>query len=69
MVGVAGLIQPAAVSADLLHRDMPILMAFTLLLIAFGFRWRRDGRINRLEGAILIALWLAYTVYLVTAGG
>ncbi|MFV0286397.1 MAG: calcium/sodium antiporter [Demequina sp.] len=69
VVGVAGLIQPAAVSADLLHRDMPILMAFTLLLIAFGFRWRRDGRINRLEGAILITLWLAYTVYLVAAGG
>ncbi|WP_084078780.1 calcium/sodium antiporter [Demequina sp. NBRC 110057] len=69
VVGVAGVISPAMVSTDLLQRDLPVLMGMTLLLIAFGFRWRRDGRINRLEGVALLTLWLTYTAYLVAAGG
>ena len=65
VVGLAGLIAPATVSPELLHRDLPMVALMTVLVIAFGFRWRRDGRINRLEGAVLVALWLGYTAYLV----
>ncbi len=65
VVGVAGLIAPTAVGNDLLVRDMSVLMLFTVLLVVFGFRLRRNGRINRVEGGVFIALWLAYTAYLV----
>ncbi|MDN4479859.1 calcium/sodium antiporter [Demequina muriae] len=65
VVGVAGLIAPAAVGTDLLYRDIPMVMLMTVLLLAFGFRLRRNGRINRLEGAVFVALWLGYTAYLV----
>ncbi|MFV0633168.1 calcium/sodium antiporter [Demequina sp.] len=65
VVGVAGLIAPATVSDELLYRDLPVVALMTLLVIAFGFRWRRDGRINRVEGVVLLVLWLAYTAYLV----
>lgn len=68
VVGIAGLISPAVVSDDLLHRDLPFLMVMTLLLIAFGYHWKRDGRINRVEGLVFLVLWLAYTGYLIAAG-
>ena len=69
VVGVAGLIAPAAVSPELLSRDLPVVMGMTLLLVAFGFRWRSHGRINRVEGAVLVALWAAYTGYLLVSTG
>ncbi|MFN3865591.1 MAG: calcium/sodium antiporter [Demequina sp.] len=65
VLGVAGLIAPAAVGSDLLYRDMSMVMLMTVLLLAFGFRLHRNGRINRFEGAAFVALWLAYTAYLV----
>ncbi len=65
VVGVAGLIAPAAVSSELLNRDLPMVMAMTVLLVLFGFRLRAEGRINRVEGGVLVTLWAAYTVYLV----
>ncbi|WP_084130401.1 calcium/sodium antiporter [Demequina sp. NBRC 110055] len=68
VVGIAGLIQPAMVSDDLLHRDLPFLMLMTVMLVALGYHWKRDGRINRVEGGVFLALWLAYTVYLIAAG-
>ncbi|WP_062078306.1 calcium/sodium antiporter [Demequina globuliformis] len=64
VIGIAGLIAPAAVSTEVLVRDFPMVMGMTLLLIIFGFRWKRDGRINRLEGGVLLAIWLAYTAFL-----
>ncbi|WP_061960678.1 calcium/sodium antiporter [Demequina flava] len=64
VIGIAGLIHPAAVSSELLYRDFPVVMGLTLLVIAFGFRWKRDGRINRLEGAVLLSLWIGYTAFL-----
>ncbi|WP_084106126.1 calcium/sodium antiporter [Demequina sp. NBRC 110056] len=65
VVGLAGLIAPATVSPELLNRDLPMVAFMTVLVLIFGFRWKRDGRINRLEGGVLLALWLAYTAFLV----
>ena len=65
VVGIAGLIAPATVSTALLTRDLPMVMGMTVLVILFGFRFRRDGRINRVEGATLLTLWIGYTAYLV----
>src|SRR5690606_17023146 len=67
VVGVAGLIAPAVVSPELLSRDLPVVMGMTILLVAFGFRWRSHGRINRVEGVVLVALWVAYTGYLLVS--
>ena len=65
VVGLAGLISPAIVSDELLQRDLPVVMGMTLLLLVFGYRWRRDGRINRVEGVVLVLLWAGYTTYLI----
>lgn len=64
VVGVAALVMPATVSPELIYRDLPVVMLLTVLLVAFGYRWRSDGRINRFEGGVLVLLWAAYTAYL-----
>ncbi|WP_027390237.1 calcium/sodium antiporter [Chrysiogenes arsenatis] len=67
VVGIAGVIQPMAVDAEILHRDLPVMVGLTLALFVIGFGWKRAGRINRLEGSMLLACYLGYTVYLVTS--
>ena len=65
VVGLAGLIAPAAVSPELLYRDIPMVAFMTVLVLVFGFRLRRNGRINRVEGVVLLLLWIGYTAFLV----
>lgn len=65
VVGIAGIINPAAVSAELLNRDIMVMVALTLSLFVFGYGFRRQGRINRLEGLVLLASYVGYTAYLV----
>lgn len=73
VVGIAGTIHPFAVEPETLSRDMVVMGGLTvsLFIIGYGFRGRK-GRINRFEGAALLAVYVAYTTYLigkVVAGG
>jgi len=44
-----------------------VMTVMTILMIVFAFSWRgRPRRINRLEGGILLALFVAYTSYMVS---
>lgn len=69
VVGIAGLIKPMKVPAEVLHRDMIVMLFLTvsLFVIGFNFKNRKEGRINRIEGAFLFASFTAYTTYLVTS--
>jgi cation:H+ antiporter len=71
VVGIAGVIRPMAVGPEVLGRDMLAMAVLTLSLFAFGYGFRGPGRINRLEGAALLAFYMGYTAYLVgtTFGG
>jgi len=61
VVGIAGLISPSVVEPDLLTRDLPVVAALSLSLFVIGMGWRgRMGRINRVEGAILLAVYAGY---------
>jgi len=64
VVGIAGAIHPMAVTSDVLSRDVLVMGLLTLSLFAFGFRWRGQGRINRIEGALLLAAYVAYNIFL-----
>jgi len=64
VVGIAGSIHPMAVGSEFISRDIPIMAGLTLSLFVIGFRFRRVGRINRVEGALLVACYLAYMAYL-----
>jgi cation:H+ antiporter len=66
VVGIAGIIHPTKVPGEVLTRDMPVMGALTLSLfiIGYGFFGRR-GRINRIEGGLLVAVFIGYTGYLI----
>ena len=65
VVGIAGSIHPLAVGAEVLTRDILVMGILTLSLFVFGYGFRGQGRINRLEGGLLLTSFIAYTGFLV----
>lgn len=57
ILGASALIVPLVVSSQLVRRDVPVMIAASLLLLAFGW----DGAINRVEGIFLFTGILLYT--------
>jgi cation:H+ antiporter len=66
VVGIAGVIQPADIGTQLARRDIPVMTLLTVSLFAIGYGIRRPGRINRIEGAVLLACFIAYVVIVVS---
>ncbi len=64
VVGIAGIIHPMTVSADVLNRDMLVMAVLTLSLFVLGYRFAKPGRINRVAGALLLTSYIGYTAYL-----
>ena len=64
VLSAPGLIAPAAVSASVLSRDMPLMLALTAALFFMGRGEHGHGTINRLEGGLLLAVFLAYQTWL-----
>ncbi|MEW6647738.1 MAG: calcium/sodium antiporter [Pseudomonadota bacterium] len=60
VLGLPGLIHPLATPDDVMTRDFPIMFGFTVLLFAFAYGFRGQGRINRPEGGILLIGFIAY---------
>jgi len=65
VVGIAGAIQPMTVSPEVLTRDWVVMAGLTLSLFVLGYGFRGQGRINRPEGGLLLAIFIGYTGYLV----
>jgi len=65
VVGIAGTIHPMTVGPEVLYRDVAVMAALTLSLFIIGYGLRGPGRINRFEGAALLAVFFGYTAYLV----
>ena len=66
VVGIAGSIAPMAVANEVLMRDIPVMVGLTLALFVLGYGFRGPGRINRVEGAGLLAVFVGYTAYLLS---
>ena len=66
VVGIAGMIHPMTVDPAVLSRDIPVMGALTLSLFIIGYGFRGPGRINRIEGALLLTCYVGYTAYLVS---
>ena len=65
VVGIAGAIHPLAVGPEVVSRDIAVMVGLTLSLFVIGYGFRGPGIINRYEGAVLLACYIAYTAYLV----
>lgn len=69
VVGIAGAITPISLEPLVLQRDWLVMTVLTLMLLLFAFRPNsRPNRINRLHGAIFIACYIGYTLYLLKTG-
>jgi cation:H+ antiporter len=59
ILGLAALVAPLLVSRQLIVRDVPLMIAASLLLPILGW----DGSVSRLDGLILFAISIAYLAY------
>ena len=65
VVGIAAAIQPLPVAREVLTRDFPVMFMLTLSLFIIGYGFRGPGRINRIEGGLMLAVFILYTGLLV----
>jgi len=61
ILGVSALIIPLVVNAQIVRQEVPIMIGASLLLLTFGL----DGQVGRLEAGALLALLVAYVVFLI----
>ncbi len=69
VVGLAGVIQPMSVPAEVLTRDWVLMFALTILLFVIGYAKKESGEksINRVGGGVLLVIYIAYTLYLISS--
>ncbi|WP_319476913.1 calcium/sodium antiporter [Marispirochaeta aestuarii] len=67
VVGIAGSIRPLRGNPELLFRDMLLMGILTVSIFLLGYGYRRHGRINRVEGGILLCVYYIY-VYILIRG-
>jgi cation:H+ antiporter len=68
VVGIAGVITPMpALAPEILTRDWPVMMGLFAVLFLMAYGFRGPGRINRLEGALLVLAFAAYNAWLVAS--
>jgi cation:H+ antiporter len=61
ILGVAAMIAPLAVAAQLIRFDVPIMIGISLLTMLFAW----DGSFSRIEGILFFLGLTAYTIFLV----
>jgi cation:H+ antiporter len=64
VMGIPGLIYPSTLDSIVLDRDMPIVFILTISLFIMAYGFKGFGRINRLEGAVLLSCFLGYQALL-----
>ncbi|HCL38313.1 MULTISPECIES: calcium/sodium antiporter [Marinobacter] len=66
VVGIAGVIAPMPhITSEVMTRDWPVMMAMTVGLFVMAYGFRGEGRINRIEGSLLLMAFAAYNTWLV----
>ena len=61
ILGISALIAPLVVHIQLIRQEVPILIGASLLLVVLSL----DGLLGLLDGALLLGLLVAYTVFLI----
>lgn len=64
VLGVAGVIGPSVFPEAVVTRDLPVMLGLTAVLFILGFGLRGRGKINRIEGGLLVAVFVAYQAWL-----
>jgi cation:H+ antiporter len=63
VIGIAAIIQPAALAPSVLSLHVFVMVAFTLVLFAMTYDYDGKSELSRLEGIALVLAFLAYQGY------
>lgn len=66
VVGIAAAIKPMSLDSVVLSRDWALMTGLTAALFIMGYGYKKQGRINRLHGALLLMVYIGYSGYLVS---
>jgi len=64
VLGIPGAISPLDINPEVLTRDFSFMIGLTIAMFFFAYGFKKPGKINRLEGAILLGIYVAYMVVL-----
>lgn len=64
VLAIPGLIAPSALAEGILERDLPVVLTLTIMFFVMTYGFRAEGRINRLEGSLLLSAFIAYQLLL-----
>ncbi len=64
VLALPGLIHPGPFEPEVLTRDFPVMIGLTLAMLVMATGTRGTGRINRVEGAILLMAFAGYQMLL-----
>jgi len=64
VLGLPGAIHPIAIAPEVLTRDYSFMIGLTVAMFFFAYGFKKPGKINRLEGAALLGIYVAYMVVL-----
>ncbi len=62
VLGIPGIMTGAILEPSVLNRDYPVMIALSVLLFIFAYGFKGKGRLNRLEGGILLMCYIGYMV-------
>jgi len=65
VLAMPALFAPGKFDGQILTRDVPVMFAFTIALFAVAYGFRREGRITRLEGGLLVLGFVGYLTLLI----
>ena len=64
VLGLPGVILPHVLEPTVLSRDFPVMIGVSVALFIMAYGFRRDGRVNRWEGGLLLVAYLGYMLML-----
>lgn len=62
ILGICALIRPLKITGNSIRLEYPVLAVVTLMCLALS----QDGTLNWLDGALLLVIYVLFTVYMVT---
>ncbi|MBN7821068.1 calcium/sodium antiporter [Bowmanella yangjiangensis] len=60
VLSMPGMLAPGYIDPQAMQRDMPVMLVLTLLLVLFCFAIKERRRVERWQGGLLLACYLAY---------
>ena len=65
VIGIASVIEPAALPQSVLSLHIFVMVAFTLVMFAMSYDYEGKGQISRVEGFALLIAYCGYIGYVV----